>query len=334
MRSYSYFLLLCCFLLAACNTRQPEFLREETLTLALMPLQGVTNSWGLEVKSPFLIVQNNPLQREDSLFHIYNLNDYKLASVFGMKGRGPNEFLYPIMFRTQLPDVVITDFWNDFITYRIGIRDDGIPVFKGTKQPNYIYGVANAAIINDSLFVEDDFIDSPHLHVLSFDDELPRKSWQYGDPAIRNRFIDPNRGRVYANDARVVFCYYFKKQIDFMDIDLNFVKRVQFDYAPPSSITEQNQLEVKDSYTFGYLGKRYFYALFQGVPYNEYKDLSFCGSILEVFDLDGNPVIKYRFDGIAPDSFVIDEETFTLYGRRSDGEPEDHLLVYKLKGLS
>ena len=30
----------------------------------------------------------------------------------------------------------------------------------------------------------------------------------------------------------------------------------------------------------------------------------------------------------------VDEVTFTLYGTGEDGEPEDHLLVYKLKGLS
>ena len=57
------------------------------------------------------------------------------------------------------------------------------------------------------------------------------------------------------------------------------------------------------------------------------------GVFLEVFDLDGNPVIRYRLEGLSPVHFVVDEETFTLYGEREDAAPEDHLLVYRLKGL-
>jgi len=45
-------------------------------------------------------------------------------------------------------------------------------------------------------------------------------------------------------------------------------------------------------------------------------------------------VIRYRLDGLGPENFVVDEETFTLYGTGPDGYPEDYLLVYKLKGLT
>ena len=34
-----------------------------------------------------------------------------------------------------------------------------------------------------------------------------------------------------------------------------------------------------------------------------------------------------------PCYFAVDEETFTLYGTGWNGEPEDHLLMYKLEGL-
>ncbi len=58
------------------------------------------------------------------------------------------------------------------------------------------------------------------------------------------------------------------------------------------------------------------------------------GTFLEVFDLDGNPIIRYYLEGKCPSNFAVDEETFTLYGATEDGEPEDYLLMYKLKGLS
>ena len=330
MRSIYYLMFFGSILFTACKT-EPVFPIEETITLELMPLQGITCPFRLEVKNPFLIVQNN--QRTDSLFHIYDLNNHKLKSTFGVIGRGPNEFLYPVLYRTQLSDVAIIDWHNDFLTYKFSIDEEGTAVLQETKLPNYIYGIANSGFINDTLLVVDDFISSPNLHILSFNDELPKKSWQYGDPTIMNRFIDANQGTVYANNSRIVFCYGLKKQIDFMDIDLNHIKRVEFSYTPVA-ISEQNQSDAAVTYSTGYLGKRYFYALFHGVPLKEYRDLSFRGSILEVFDLDGNPVIKYHFDHTSPDFFVVDEQTFTLYGGRYDGEPEDCLLVYKLKGLS
>ena len=37
--------------------------------------------------------------------------------------------------------------------------------------------------------------------------------------------------------------------------------------------------------------------------------------------------------GMRPCYFAVDEETFTLYGTGWNGEPEDHLLMYKLEGL-
>jgi len=329
MRIQHFIIVLCCILFATC-TRHPEFTRTETITQELMPLQGITYPFGLDVKHPFLIVEN--LKRIDSIFHIYDLNNYELKSTFGTIGQAPCEFVSPALVSTHFSDFFIEG--GDDKAYQFGINQEGIPIFKKIRQSNYVESVTNAAFINDSLYVLDAMFISPgFIHLLSFEDKLPKKSWKYGDPSLLDRFIDPNLGKVYANDSRVVFAYNFKKQIDFMDIDFNPINRVKFKYTYPSSITRQNLRETKQSYTSGYLGKHYFYALFRGAIWDDYKETSFCKSVLEVFDLDGNPIIKYHLDGIAPTAFVVDEKTFTLYGRRDDNEPEDYLLVYRLKGL-
>jgi hypothetical protein len=148
-------------------------------------------------------------------------------------------------------------------------------------------------------------------------------------------FADPDMGRVYANESRIAFCYGYKKQIDFMDIDFNLIKRVKFKFANPAvDINSKNQGDVKVSYVYGYLGKRYLYALFFGTSWNENRSLSTCGTFLELFDFYGHPVIRYHLEGRRPIYFAVDEVTFTLYGTGEDGDPEDYLLMYKLKGLS
>ena len=330
MRISHLILILCCGLVAACSSTDPKFPREETLTPEFMPLQGITYPGRIEVSHPFLILQN--WERSDSLFHIYDLTNYELKSAFGVEGRGPGEFVSPWLFRTPLSDILIENSGNDFGVSQFGIDRDGQPIFKGSKQPNYIEGAANAAFINDSLYVIDAMYLAPSLYLLTFEDELPRKTRQFRNPNIIDFFADPDMGRVYANDSRIALCYGWKKQIDFMDIDLNLIKRVKFKFKGPTVITPENEEDVNMSYISGYFGKRYLYALFLGAPRKE-NTASFRGTILEVFDLAGNPVIKYHFDGIKPGHYVVDEETFTLYGT-GGGNLEDNLVVYKLKGLS
>lgn len=328
MKIPHYFLILFFGLFTSCIS-SPEFLKEYKLAHELMPLKGTTSPCYIEIKHPFLIIQN--YNRNDSIFHIYNINSKELKSAFGTIGRGPEEFLSPYLFSTQLQDMFIED--GQDLLYDYKIDSSGMPILMSKRIPNYIEGVLGAAFINDTLYVRDGMFISADLQLLTFEDELPRKYRQYRDPNIRNCFIDPDYGHTYANSTRIILCYHFKKQIDFMDIDLNLIKRVKFRYTSPEKITEDNQFETKVSYSTGYLGKRYLYLLFRGTSWNKYKEMGFTDSSLEVFDLDGNPIISYHLNGIAPNSFVVDEVDFTLYGIRDDGEPVDNIIVYKLVGL-
>ena len=82
-----------------------------------------------------------------------------------------------------------------------------------------------------------------------------------------------------------------------MDTAFNLVKRVKFEYDDPTDITGDNYDDVKISYTRGYLGKRYFYAMFLGRSWKKHRENFTKGTFLEVFDLDGNPIIRYYLEG-------------------------------------
>jgi len=331
MRSSILALLLCSGLIISCNSGEIRFPIEKTLTQELFPLQGITDPVRVEVKPPFLIVQN--WKRTDSVFHIYDLNTYELKSVFGIIGRGPDEFLTPWMFHTTFKDIYIGDD-NKNRVRRFGISSDGLPVLKEVKHSNFIQEINEAAFINDSLFVLDPRYLAPSIYLLSFEDDLPKKTFQFRNPDILDYYADPDMATVYANDSRVVLCYGWKKQIDFLDNELNLLKRVKFKYdGAPGVINSENEADVKASYVSSYLGRRYLYASFMGVSWREHRGInSYRGTSLEVFDLDGNPVARYQLDGVRPLHFAVDEDTFTLYG--SGGEAlEDHLVVYRLNGL-
>lgn len=344
MKRPFFMLMLCYCLLAACNSREPKFPIEETLKQELISLQGITSPFMLEVKHPFLIILNN--ERSDSIFHIYDLTSNELKSVFGVKGQSiketstpwkfnPDEFFLPVLYSTQLSDIFIGDEIRRLV-YRFGISEDGLPVFKETKRYNdTIDNMFEAAFIGDSIYVLDAQYQSPSLYILSLNEESPRKIKQFRNPEIMDYYADPDMGRVYANEGRIALCYGWKKQIDFMDTEFNLIKRIKFKFDDPVEMTTENQGDIKASYVYGYFGKRYLYIIFFGTSWNEHRS-SYRGTSLEVYDLDGNPVARYQFDGISPSRFVVDEATFTLYGVIDMNKvgPNDNLLVYRLKGLS
>ena len=332
MKTFFFILVLFCCLVAACGPNDPKFPIEETITPELMPLQGITNPIRVEVSHPFLILQN--MIRTDSLFHIYNLTDCELKSAFGVEGRGPGEYVLPWLFHTQLPDVLIGNAGKNAVS-RFEINENGQPVFKDVKQANSISYITDAAFINDSLYVISAIDNDPSLYLLSWEDDLPRKTRQFRSSNITDFYEDPDQADVYANESRVVLCYYWKKQIDFMDIDLNLIKRVEFKFDYPTTvITPKEEENAKVTYVHAYLGKRYLYASFIGATWNDHRvSQSALGTFLEVYDLDGKPVARYCLNGIRPVHFAVDEETFTLYGAGDRGNPVDNLLVYKLDGL-
>lgn len=332
MKILPFILISCYGLLIACNPQDAIFPHEEILVQELMPLQGITNPMKVEVKYPYLILQNSEMH--DSIFHIYDLTTHKLKSVFGTKGQGPDEWVSPLLFQTSLPDLLIGDFSKNKI-YRFNINKEGDPIFKEAKRLGYENALYDAAFINDSLFIVDPkYMLVPSLYLLAQNDSLPRKIWTYRNPDIIDYMLDPDMGNVYANKDRIIFCYGYKKQIDFMDTNFNLIKRTKFKYDSPSYITGDNYGDIKVSYVYSYLGEHYLYALFFGTSWKDNRANATHGTFIEVFDLNGNPVIRYHLEGKRPVNFAIDEVTFTLYGTTEDGDPEDNLLIYNLKGLS
>ena len=91
MRFSHNLIILCYCLFASCSSVDPIFPHEEILSQELMPLQGITCPVRIEVKHPFLILQN--MKRTDSLFHIYDLTNNELKQAFGVIGQVPNEFI-------------------------------------------------------------------------------------------------------------------------------------------------------------------------------------------------------------------------------------------------
>ena len=236
----------------------------------------------------------------------------------------------PWLLNNHLPEFVIES--NDSFQ-KFSIAKDGQAMLKEKVTPAFQMALSEAEFIHDSLFVVSPaFYGIPYMLKCDMKSEEPLKAYAYRDTTLINYADDPNRvDNMFANQNRIVLCYAYKKQRDFLETDFNLIKRVEFgDYTPVYGVKVPK--DEKPSYEQGYLGKRYLYALFMGCTYNELEAREGKGVHLEVFDMEGNPVARYELQGERPRYFVVDEETFTLYSPMK-GLPEDHLLMYKLEGL-
>ena len=331
MKNIYLLLALCLGLFAGCKPTDPQTFRiEKVLTPELMPLQGLTNPFRLEIKHPYLIIQNSD-NLQDSIFQIYDVRNNELKCVFGSIGQGPKEYVMPWLLNNHLPEFIINNNSNTF--QKFIIDKDGQATMKDDVTPAFQISLDKAQFIHDSLFIVNPAYEGiPYLLMSDMKHDEAVKAYAYRDTTLINYADDPNRvDNMFANKNHIVLCYAYKKQIDFLDTDFNLVKRVMFDdYVPKYEWRNTN--EHKPSYIQGYLGNRYLYALFMGCTYNELEAREGKGVHLEVFDMDGNPIARYELQGERPRYFVVDEETFTLYSPMK-GLPEDHLLMYKLEGL-
>ena len=177
-------------------------------------------------------------------------------------------------------------------------------------------------IINDSLFI---YYSSNQLAITKYDlknqTELDKIKLEKDDD--NESYFYSNRGIIAANDSFVVYPYIYKKQIDIYAVkDFKLVKRINDGKHYPEIIANDIE-DITYHYLNVYAGKKYFYALYVGHK----EDDNFLGRTLEVYDYEGNPIIKYTFD-IIPFYFVVDEENGYIYA--TNAHYEDYLLRYKL----
>ena len=87
-------------------------------------------------------------------------------------------------------------------------------------------------------------------------------------------------------------------------------------------------------YCGSYLGENFLYALYLGMSNKELHEKNYEGLALEIFDMEGTPICRYTFNGCPPKEFVVDENTFTLYGYAEDSESlTDSITVYSMPEL-
>ncbi|MDR1115551.1 MAG: TolB-like 6-bladed beta-propeller domain-containing protein [Tannerella sp.] len=313
------------FLLSCTNTnhinRKIVFEEEKMLVAEQIRVNEIFSPDFVTKKENCFIIASN---RSDTMLYVYSLPSLTCWNRTGTKGQGPEEIQFFPMF-CESPGSKYLYVWGytPLTIKKFKIGDKGKFVTVGEYQLSQYEAFNCMHVIDDSLFVyylPDEL--TVKKYNLKTDEYLDEIKWEKEDHA--ESYYYSNRGLIAVNKSNIVYSYIFKKQIDIYDLHTGQKKAVITDGKkyPKPNVGSRDNLTC---YVNIYAGTDRFYALSRKNGYDTSDNQD--EYLLEVFDYDGNPIVRYTFD-IAPFLFAIDEDNEQIYGYSS--QFEDYLLRYKM----
>jgi hypothetical protein len=318
---YTVFFFLSCTYTDHTN-RKIIFEEEKLLVAERILINEIFSPDFVTKKENFFIIASS---RSDTMLYAYALPSLGCPNRTGTKGQGPDEIqLFPMFCESPGSRYLYVWGYTPLMIKKFTMGDKGEFMAAGEYQLSRYEAFNCMHVIDDSLFV---YYLPDELTVKKYDLKtgkyLDEIKWEKDDHA--ESYYYSNRGLIAVNKSNIVHSYLFKKQIDIYDLHTGRKKAVLTDgkkYPKPDVGSRDNS----QYYVNIYAGADRFYALSRNNRYDTPDNQD--EYLLEVFDYDGNPIVRYAFD-IAPFLFAIDEDSGQIYGYSS--RFEDYLLRYDMK---
>jgi hypothetical protein len=275
----------------------------------------------LELKNNFLVIASF---YTDTAIFVYSTPNLKLVNSFGRRGNGPDDFLFPSFCKTNTASLYLKGYSNPMSIKKVSVNNSGEFLQEDEYKLEDYTLYNDLHLFEDSILLYKDLETNSLMKIeLNGNKEISSLEFKYDE-----NYPHPysfNDGILASNGTFCVYVYTNKREIDIYDSDLKLHKKLQWNYNKSGLIVDDSQNSIS-YYLNVYAGKNRFYALYTGSSYNQKKKAPEKGYFLDVFDYEGNPIIRYEFDKVVL-TYVVDEENNLLYGfdHREDG------YIYKLQ---
>lgn len=290
-----------------------------TISLAGIPLETkeITRAVQLLVKDNYLILQN---RRPDSLFMIFELPEMKCVTAFGRTGRGPDEFGFPKIVKTEEDSIL-------FYIYE-QVSDKVYKVAKERMIPEYYLTLPKQEQFGDKQIVFSDdrtawyaASTSRGKNIYYFNkDSVP------GEKSIADLAIPRMKGSwtTYTGDfgtnftyGRIAYAYKYFKRLRI--IDMNNMNQREIIFEAEELAKGQNDIQNLEPTNITHFwgmspGDRHFWMAYSGRTPVDVQQANRSNNkfiFIEKYDWNGNPVKRYRLDDWG--YFCVDEKNETLY---------------------
>jgi hypothetical protein len=286
------------------------------------------------VKDSLMIMKN---YSNDFQFKIFRLPEFKLLKSFGKSGRGPDEFQFARLVKSEDKNTLcfIYEITNSKL-YKVDRQLNMSPaaVKFAEKKPMFDEKQLYSFSDHDFYYVGNNNAGKSIYHITERGDsiktnEVYNLAFSSGHRNWANYIGDfgANRSR-----GRLVYAYKYFKRLIFMDTTATKVRILNFqkDDAQKKEVLAQLGPENVTHYWGMSSQPDYVYVLYSGrTPLEVSKQFKHEDYYIfvEQFDWNGNPVRKYRLDHWG--YFCVDEKSNSIYiASVNDDEP---MFRYKLK---
>ena len=288
--------LFCLFLgvvlAIACTHKEfYSFTNEKNLEMISVKIDEILLADFMIKKGDYLFMIST---RSDSMVYLYALPDLQYCKSFGIKGKGPGEFILPMFVEAPGNDVYIWGYSGVRLIRCFSVDSNAHITVKQDYHLDKYETFNFMHLIRDSICVYSLMPTQPLVKLYDLKNGKNMGELKIGSKNRVNSYLSDGDGVMAANDSVIIVAYHYKKQIDIYDVStLKLKKRLIGDYRPQKLTDDFTENEYH--YVDIVAGKKRFYALYRGCRNKDAKENS---DILESFDYDGNPVIKYKFNEV------------------------------------
>jgi len=276
-----------------------------------------------------LIVKN---RNNSELFMAFSLPDFKFIKSFGKFGRGPNEFQYPSLVKTENDEVLcyVYERTNDKL-YSLNreFEISELPLKLPKSDRKFNDKQFQCLSTNEFFYVESIKMGKAIFHLKSENDST-------STTLIKNLAFSDNHknwaayiGDFGANgkNKRLVFAYKYFKRIIFSDLENKTSRIISFDLGTAKRGSAKSIIDPSNvTHYWGMSAQnKYLYVLYSGrTPIDVTKELNETSGYIyvEQFDWNGNPIRKFKLDHWGY-FCVNDKENTILLASTTD----EHLFV-------
>lgn len=275
--------------------------------------------------------------KQDSLFHRVDLKQNLYMGMFGAKGQGPNEFIYPaslnVLGNSCFSSYDISK--KELSMIRLDTDENRVEISRLFKYNQML--TFDVAPVADSLFIVSGETDGAMFALMNKSGELLSVSDEYPyENGDEKKIPVKFRAMAYQGTLRVCSNGYFAyatttaKQIHLYKVKDKMIKKVGeivdgYGHYRPNTKRE-------GAYGVAYLSNssicymdlavtdKYVYALYSGRSFKKYKMAAYEGETIYVYDWTGKLVKTYQLD-IAISQFCVDEDENRLFATANIPEP-------------
>lgn len=275
-------------------------------------------------------------RKSDKFFYIFRLSDMKVVAHLGTHGRGPMEFTYPYLIRSQTPDKLcyIYDIAKEqlfYIDQQFNLKSS-VPLPKSGEKnlgaDKQIEIISDKEMIFTSAAPKGKAIYSYHMDSTAFH-EIYNLAF---DKRFKLSYAYTGDFAVNYEKKRMVYAYKYFKALKFISLDSLQERLIKFDYKEPEGKTAADILAPTSvTHYWGIsAGKDRVYVLYSGrTPLVVSRELDKGQGYIfvEEYDWNGNLKRKFRLDQWG--YFHVDDNTNTIYMTADQEQP---FYTFRLPG--